>query len=329
VSERAIAIQVAAEDEGLRADVVLGRKVPGLSRRVARRLALEGGLRIDGRRARPSDRVRGGQLLDLRVPASEVEPPPLRTVAITDAFVYVDKPAGMHTLALTPDQPACLSVQVARVFPECAAAGPDPREGGAVHRLDRDTSGLLAFARTAAAWHAARGAFAAGQVGKRYVAICEWSATSRFPPVGPPDALPGWIGPAVPPAARLPLPDLEPGPEVTVAIRAPLGRAERRDRVAVRLDGQPSITLVTARGHAPAGLVCEVDLVTGRRHQARVHLAWAGLPICGDVLYGRGGAGPLHLHAARLDLSAAVAGERPVTAIPPAAFFAEPDSDGG
>jgi 23S rRNA-/tRNA-specific pseudouridylate synthase len=102
--------------------------------------------------------------------------------------------------------------------------------------------------------------------------------------------------------------------------------------MAVRLDGQGATTLVHARGRAPRGLVCELELLTGRRHQARVHLAWAGLPIHGDFRYGAstpgrpGAPARLCLHAARLDLSAAIPEEMPVTAAPDAGLFGSDDA---
>jgi 23S rRNA pseudouridine1911/1915/1917 synthase len=88
--------------------------------------------------------------------------------------------------------------------------------------------------------------------------------------------------------------------------------------VAVRPDGQPSRTTVgRPRRLAAERARCELVLHTGRRHQARVHLAHLGLPIVGDVLYGGPPSTRLHLHAARLDLSAAVPDEPPVAAPDP------------
>ncbi len=319
MSDRVATAIATPEDVGQRADVVLGRRVRGLSRRVARRLALSGRLCIDGKRAKPSDRVALGQRLTLDLPAAESGPTAVRVLAVTDRFVYVDKPAGTHTVALTPEDPACLSVRVARVHPECAAASPDPREGGAVHRLDRDTSGVLAFARDRDSWEQARRAFERGEVRKRYVATCAPAAEPGWPPQPPPDALPGWLDAAEDLTDPVDLPPLSPIEDATYRIRAPLGRGLDRGRVAVRLDGQRATTLARGRGRAPAGLVCELELHTGRRHQARVHLAWIGLPIVGDVTYGEPGE-RLLLHAVRLDLSVSFPGERAVMAACPAAL---------
>lgn len=330
---------VDVDDAGQRADVVLGRRVPGLSRRVARRLALAGALQIDGERAAPSARVGAGQRLVLALPPTDDGGTRATILAQTERFVYAAKPAGVHTVALTPGQADCLAVWIARQHPECAAASPDPREAGAVHRLDRDTSGVVAFARSPEAWERGRAAFEAGEVGKRYLAVCRADAVPGWPPVAPEDALPGWLeaAPGLPDPVPLPAEGLVPldapdGPSAVAAayrIRAPIGRGSARGSMAVRLDGQGATTLLHARGHAPWGLVCELELLTGRRHQARVHLAWAGLPIVGDTRYGPRAPPPppepparLHLHAARLDLSAAFADEPPVTAPVDARLFA-------
>lgn len=292
------------DDAGERADVVLGRRLAGLSRRAARALALAGHLRVDGRRAPPSHRVRAGERLELVPPATPPGPavtePEL--LASTAAFVYVAKPAGLHTHRLRPTDPPALADWVAARFPECAAAGPDPREGGAVHRLDRGTSGVVAFARTPAAHAAARVAFAAGRVHKRYLAVTTCPEKHPWPPPAGP-----WCAVS--------------GDQVDVT--APLGPGPERARVVVRATGQPAHTRVAPLARAGATASWSLELHTGRRHQARAHLAWLGLPIVGDILYGGPPAPRILLHAWTLDLSAAIADEPAVTAPPPPEFTGE------
>ncbi len=321
-------------DVGERADVVLGRRISGLSRRQARTLGLAGNLRIDGQRCPPSTRVALGQRLTVELdqpdssPLFELEP-----LAITDDFIYVVKPAGIHTVALTPDQPRVLATAVAARWPECATASEDPREGGAIHRLDFPTSGVVAFARSREVWVRARAAFADGQVAKLYLAVCRHLANPSpeiWPPALPEGGLNGWITPVehgfpsvVPFTQNL---ALDP-----VRIRAPLGRAETAGRVAVRLDGRRASTLIQpiASAHlhdsnAPCWLV-RIRLETGLRHQARVHLAWIGLPIVGDLDYGGEGEArtpeAIRLHAFELDLSAVFPAEQPVVALPNPDFW--------
>ncbi|MFO7565453.1 MAG: pseudouridine synthase [Enhygromyxa sp.] len=317
-------------DEGERADVVLGRRIPALSRRVARNLAREGKLRIDGQRQPPSARVRVGQTLALTL---DDEPEPasplaeLELLAITERFVYVNKPAGIHTVALTPNQPGVLATAVAQRWPECASASEDPREGGAVHRLDQPTSGVVAFARSAAAWAEARAAFTAGRVTKHYLAACE-DVAGCWPPALPDDGLRGWIEPTSPLtgfADQLAPLIGEPGPELaSVRIRAAIGRDGPR-RSAVRLDGRRASTVVQPLAKRGDRRLVRLLLETGCRHQARVHLAWIGLPIIGDTVYGTAtgdsAKAAIHLHAFAIDLSAVSVNEVPVFAPPPSSFW--------
>lgn len=291
---------VADEDAGERVDVVLGRRVPGLSRRVARSLARAGHLRVDGEPASAAWRARPGQRLELQIPADvAAPPPPLVVLAVTPRLVYVDKPAGLHTHRLRPDDPTTVADLVAAAFPECSDASPDPRERGAVHRLDGGTSGVLAFARDRAAYLAARAAFSAGAARKRYLAIVTC----------PEDLV--WPGPAQ--RWRVPAGD-------ELEVHAPLqSDADPRRVIAGR--GQPSVSRVQRPQRRADGLArVELDLVTGRRHQARVHLAWLGLPILGDTTYGGAAAGRLYLHAKTLDLGALDPAEAPVTAPSPPGF---------
>ncbi len=294
---------VADADAGERADVVLGRRVPGLSRRVARGLALAGHLQINGEPAPAAQRVRAGERLALNIPAiAAPPPPPLVVLAVTDRLVYVDKPPGLHTLRVRPGDPPALADLVAAAFPECADASPDPRECGAVHRLDRGTSGVIAFARDRESHAAARAAFSAGHARKRYLAIVTC----------PEDLV--WPGPA----GLWRVPDGE-----VLEVHAPLGTGDPPSRVVVHHSRQPSCSRIhRPRRRADGRARVELELVTGRRHQARVHLAWLEMPILGDVLYGGAAADRIYLHAATLDLGALHPAERPITAPSPPGFEA-------
>jgi 23S rRNA pseudouridine1911/1915/1917 synthase len=306
--ELALVVQ-APTDAGERADVILGRHLPGVSRRMARTLGLEGHLYLDDRRCPPSTRVPLGGRLTLRVRGPGPAPAP-RVLARSERFVYVDKPAGMHTHRLRPDDAPTLADAVERLHPECREASPEPREGGAVHRLDRETTGVVAFARTREAWEQARAGFHARHVQKVYRArvrpgIEPWPPrrVATFPAAGPAPAGP-WPAPVL----------------AGVTIDAPLGPAGR-ERVTVRDGGRPAITLAwplpTA---APEPTELLLRLVTGHRHQARVHLAWIACPIVGDAAYGGPPARFLRLHATALDLSAACPGEPRVYAALPAGW---------
>ncbi|PRQ07953.1 RluA family pseudouridine synthase [Enhygromyxa salina] len=332
---RRVSCVVTEADADERADVVLGRRIPALSRRQARSLARAGKLRVDGQRQPPATRVRAGQRLELELELAEDLAAPaldqLELLASTEDFIYVHKPAGVHTVALTPAQPGVLATAVAAAFPDCAEASEDPREAGAVHRLDRPTSGVVAFARSREAWSRARAGFSEERVAKCYLAVCSPTAQPfPWPPLMPAGGLQGWLALAGEAAGKFDdaqlgsvLADTErlTGAE-GVRIRSAIG-PDGQKRSAVRLEGRRASTVVLPLAqHGPHWLV-RLMLETGRRHQARVHLAWIGLPILGDPIYGTAttARAAIHLHAFELDLSGICPGERPVYAPPPLGFW--------
>jgi 23S rRNA pseudouridine1911/1915/1917 synthase len=153
---------------------------------------------------------------------------------------------------------------------------------GLVHRLDRDTSGLLMVARNDAAQASLQAQLRARRVHKRYLALVHGSVAAG--------------------AGR---------------IEAPIGRDPRhRMRMAVVPDGRPAVTGYRVRERFPGWTLLEIDLVTGRTHQIRVHLASIGHPVAGDPVYATGAArrGPdglarLFLHSWRLELLSPTRGD--------------------
>ncbi|MGB1700725.1 MAG: pseudouridine synthase, partial [Nannocystaceae bacterium] len=186
-----------AEDDGARLDVAVGRRFPSISRRVARRLALEGKIHLDGIASPPSTRVRAGQVLAICVRTGPREVPGASILQVSERFVYAFKPAGVHTHRLRPDEDASLADFVTDAHPECADASDASREGGALHRLDFATSGVVAFARSADAWAEGRALFSRGLVSKHYLAVSTWgnAPTRRWPPELPEGAFDAWLRP--------------------------------------------------------------------------------------------------------------------------------------
>ena len=204
-----------------------------------------------------------------------------RIVFADDEVVVIDKPAGMPSVpARSPLEPPAVAVVLAGDW--------GPLE--AVHRLDRDTSGLLVLARTAAARAALGRAFESRRVTKRYLAV----VSGTLPASGGTVHLPLADDPTRPPAKR---------------VDPILGRrATTRWRV-----------LATRAAATGPEAVVELEPVTGRGHQLRVHLAWLGCPILGDRLYGprdRAAAGRLALHAAAVGFPHPADG-RPVRLVSP------------
>jgi 23S rRNA pseudouridine1911/1915/1917 synthase len=253
----------------------------GLSRSYVQRLISDGRLVDDtGRRLRANSEVRGGSVV-LEVPPPEVpfhlEPDPTIAVDVVyedDDLLVVNKPAGLVVHPAPGHWRGTLvNALLARGDHYGGIAG--VARPGIVHRLDRDTSGLLIVARNDAAQQAVMAQLKARRVRKTYLALVQGSVAAA-------------VG----------------------RIEAPIGRDPRdRKRMAVVADGRPATTGYRVRERFPDWTLLELDLVTGRTHQIRVHLAALGHPVAGDAVYGTGTArrGPdglerLFLHAWRLEL---------------------------
>lgn len=316
-SDAAIVVVADASDAGARADVTLARHTAGLSRRAAKQAGLAGRLLVDGRKSPPSTAVVPGMRIAVRADDRAEPPPPivLDVLHVTQAFVYVAKPPGVHTHRLRPYDLPTLADEVAKEHPECASASVDPREGGAIHRLDHGTSGVVAFARNREAWQRGRDALSNRRVLKVYVAaiaapmittpapLVDAGSVVRFDRTGPE------------------LDGVCPGRAQVPGLRLDIPLSGRR-RVRPSVSGRDAITEAwNVTPALPSAPLVALVLHTGHRHQARAHLAAIGRPIHGDEPYG-GPPGPtLLLHAARLDLSAAIASETPVGCALPPRFF--------
>jgi 23S rRNA pseudouridine1911/1915/1917 synthase len=287
LGETTLRMTIPADAAPQRADRVAA-DLSGLSRSHVQRLISEGRLTADGRPLRSNALVPGGAVLELVVPPprpTTMEPRPdieVRVVHEDDDLLIVDKPAGLVV------HPAPGHATGTLVNALLGRGEPLSREGiagaqrpGIVHRLDRDTSGLLMVARTDAAQAALQQQLKARRVKKTYVALVAGSVTAG--------------------AGR---------------IEAPIGRDPgHRTRMAVVAGGRPATTNYRVRERFDGWTLLELDLVTGRTHQLRVHLAAIGHPVAGDRVYGTGAArrGPdglerLFLHAWRLELTSPSSG---------------------
>jgi 23S rRNA pseudouridine1911/1915/1917 synthase len=260
-----------------RVDVAVAA-VAGISRAHAQRLLGDGRALVDGRSRRASDRLVGGEQLRITLsappdPTLVPEAIPIQVVYEDDDLLVVDKPAGMvvHPSAGHPTG-TLVHALLGRAASRNESLGSVAGVGrpGIVHRLDRDTSGLLVVAKTDAAQAALMRQFGQRQVDKEYVALVRGEA----------------------PAAR-------------GRIEAPVGRDPRdRQRMAVVARGRSAVTDYEVIGSGGGYTLLRLQPHTGRTHQLRAHLAFLRLPIAGDLRYG-GGAGPgelrrQFLHATRL-----------------------------
>ena len=262
----------------MRLDAFLARHL-GVSRAVA--AGLVAATRVDGRSVAARYRLRAGQRVDVPEappPATlRPEPGPVRVVYEDEEVIVVDKEAGVVVHPGAGVATGTLAARLLHRFPELAGVG-DPARPGIVHRLDRDTSGLLCVARTPDALARLQDALRQHQIRRDYLALVS----------GVPDVPRG-------------------------AVDAPIGPDPARPgRRVVTSSGRPARTHyeVRARWESPPRSLLEVRLETGRTHQIHVHLAAVGLPVVGDAVYGRGGRGGAalpgvergFLHAFRLGL---------------------------
>jgi 23S rRNA pseudouridine1911/1915/1917 synthase len=274
------AVAVPSEAAGIRADRFVA-DATGLSRSYVQKLISAGGLTHDGRPVRANATLVGGERLELFVPAAAPlelvgEDIPLTVVYEDEDLLIVDKPAG---LVVHPAPGHATGTLVHALLGRGTAYGgiAGVQRPGIVHRLDRDTSGLLMVAKDDVAQSSLMAQLKARRIKKTYLALVLGSVAAS-------------VG----------------------RVEAPIGRdPKHRTRMAVVPDGRPSATGYRVRERFGSWTLLEVDLITGRTHQIRVHLAAIGHPVAGDAVYGTGTArrGPegcdrLFLHAWRLELAA-------------------------
>ncbi|HZI38709.1 MAG TPA: RluA family pseudouridine synthase [Acidimicrobiia bacterium] len=257
----------------------------GWSRADVAALIEQGAVLVGGQPVAKSRRLAEGEEVDVEGEPEADAPPVAEPVefpvvhADADIVVLV-KPAGLVVHPGAGHETGTLAAGLLHRFPEVAGVG-DPMRPGIVHRLDRDTSGLMVVARSPRAYDALTAALAKREVERRYLAL----AWGRF------DARRGTID-------------------------APIGRsATRRTRMAVREAGKEARTgyEVLAQYDHPICALVECRLETGRTHQIRVHLAAIGHPVVGDGTYG-GDRNPLRpgrpfLHAHSLAVTHPATGE--------------------
>jgi 23S rRNA pseudouridine1911/1915/1917 synthase len=262
--------------------------VAGISRAHAQRLISDGRARVEGRTARAADRLRGGEEISVELsappdPTLRAESIPLDIVYEDASMLIVDKPAGLVVHPSAGHESgtivnALLGRARDRGEPLGSIAGVE--RPGIVHRLDKETSGLLLVAKTDAAQASLMRQFGDRAVEKEYAALVRGSAPA--------------------PRGR---------------IEAPVGRDPRnRQRMAVVAGGRDAVTEYEVLGEGGGYALLSLRPRTGRTHQLRAHLAYLGLPIAGDGRYG-GGIGPgglsrQFLHATRLTLERPIDGRR-------------------
>jgi len=275
-------LRVPPESAGERLDRFLSQRPEIGSRAVAERLLSVGGVLVDGRARAKSHKLEGGEELEFEPPAapsSTLEPEAMDLVIPyeDEHLLVVDKPAG---LVVHPAPGHAQGTLVHGLLAYDVEGGAEPDRPGIVHRLDRDTSGLLVVARSPEAHRRLQQLVQSRRLAREYLALV----------VGRPRSHRG-------------------------TIEAAIGR-DRHDPLRHSLDTdtpRDAVTDFEVERLLPRHALLRVSLQTGRTHQIRVHLAAIDLPVAGDPLYGRPGELGLErqfLHAARLAFEHPLTGQR-------------------
>lgn len=261
------------EDAGKRLDHLLQRHLPDYSRSRIQDWIKSGFVFVDGAAQKPSFLIRGGEQIEVR-PA---ELPPLRAFAedipveilhVDQDVIAVNKPSGLVVHAGAGQHSGTLVNALLHHFKTLSSVGGQERPG-IVHRIDKDTSGILLIARTDIAHRKLAEQFALREIDKTYLALVQGTVAATE------------------------------GTIKTPITRDPV----RRTRMTTRLGtGRSAITMYRVLERFPRYTYVQVKIGTGRTHQIRVHMASIGHPVAGDTLYGAAdaGRGRFFLHAWRI-----------------------------
>jgi 23S rRNA pseudouridine1911/1915/1917 synthase len=268
-------LEADAAAEGERLDAWVAGRLPALSRSRVAQLIGEDRIRLNGAPAKKSERLEPGDVVEVEVP--DPEPSTVAPEAIPLDIVYedadlavVNKPAGLVVHPAPGHRTGTMVNALLHHMDDLSGIGGVKRPG-IVHRLDKDTSGLLIVAKHDRAHRGLSAALKRRDIHRIYLAAA-WGHLD----------------------------------DDRVTVDAPVGRSHRnRKRMAVVDDGRRAVTHFERKARWVAADLLEATLESGRTHQIRVHLAHLGHPVIGDELYGAGGAkgisGPGHVWARELE----------------------------
>jgi 23S rRNA pseudouridine1911/1915/1917 synthase len=254
-------IEFTADTAGERLDrLIVAHLGDQLTRSQIQALIRDGRVTVDGAATKVSAKIKGGETIRITQPpppedeSVEAEPIELNIVHEDNEFAVIDKPAGLVVHPGAGNEDGTLVNALLNRYPEIATMNYDPRRRGIVHRLDKDTSGLILIGRTSTTMQALMQQFQARTVEKTYLALTENPPKTR-------------IG----------------------RIDAPIIRdSNDRRRMMIRRGGKNAVSEFEVIENFTSGqALLRVKLLTGRTHQIRVHLKFIDAPIVGDKMYGR------------------------------------------
>ena len=272
--DRSMAFSPEPTDLGMRLDRFVADRLTDLSRGTVQRLIESGQVLVDGVPRKSKFRITPGEVVSVEIPPpipDEIEPDPLPLDVVyeDDDVIVIDKPAGLVVHPAPGHPRGTLANALVAHVPGISVGG--SHRPGIVHRLDKDTSGLIVAAKTDRGRTSLVAQWAEQAVEKRYLALVSGVVE-----------------------------------ENEATIDAPIGRdPKNRQRMAVIRSGRPAVTHFRIVERFPNATLLDINIETGRTHQIRVHLAFIGHPVVGDSIYGgsRANGPPLKrqfLHASAL-----------------------------
>jgi 23S rRNA pseudouridine1911/1915/1917 synthase len=281
---------------GERLDHYLVRTGHAASRRDAREMVARGAVLLNGRRGIKGAVVRAGDNVEVEAPPAlaAIEPHPEAHVEVLfedAALIVVNKPGGVPCHPLRPGERSTVMNAVVARFPETAAVGDKPIEGGLIHRLDNGTSGALMIARTADAFGVLRSAIRSGAIKRKYLALVSGNVKAPL-------------------SLSTPIAHHPKNPRKMIVAS---DEAE-----SAKFAARPALTRVEPTRRVGNFTLVSVMPSSGVRHQIRVHLASAGFPIVDDDLYGGApsdlGSGRFWLHLSEIEFDSPASGATKVSA---------------